>query len=156
MRYSILSVVLFGLVVVASSFKFNEVRSNLRGNLRAVTSFLTHHDASSKGIHRRQISPQCLEAYEEFQSTRFQQCYAVLEKVEDMDVTTNDLVTYCANDCTSEVIDVATKLAEYCDSGVSVFCVVWYILLCMTMPVSNQALVTAVNYDRLCNFLYSC
>ena len=107
-------IVLFGLIVVANSFKFEEARDKLR----ALTKFLSpRHDASPGGVHRRQVSPQCLEAYQEFEGNRFQQCYAVLEKVEEQDITTSDLTTYCGHDCTSYMIEVANKIARYCQSG---------------------------------------
>jgi len=117
MKFLILSIVLFGLVVVGSGFKFEATRNNLQ----ALTKFLaSHRDGTSRGIHRRQVSPQCLEAYEEYESDEFQQCFAVLEKIEDQQgVTTSDLDTYCGNDCTSYVIDVSNKIARYCQSGVS-------------------------------------
>ena len=119
MQFSILSIVLFGLVVVTSSgFKFEEVRDNLR----ALTKFLAPHRAASSvsGVrNRRQSSSECNEAIQEVQSDRFQQCYDAVSKAEELDATTSDLTTYCGNDCTSYVIDVSTKLAQYCDPGVS-------------------------------------
>ena len=114
MRFSILSYVLFGLVVVGSGFKFEA-----RDNFLALTKFLAPHRESQPNVHRRQVTPQCLEAYEEFQSERFQQCYEVVLKVQELDLTTSDLETYCGNDCTSYVIEVANKIARYCQAGVS-------------------------------------
>jgi len=116
MRFSILSYVLFGLVVVGSGFKFEAARDNLL----SLTKFLApHRESQPSGVHRRQVSPLCLEAYQEFQSERFQLCYEVVNKIQEQDVTTSDLETYCGNDCTSYVIEVAKKIAQYCQSGVS-------------------------------------
>jgi len=121
MQFSILFV-LFGLVVTTvSGFKFEKVRNNRR----SLTKFLTpyydaRYDATSFGRERqRRQSSQCEEAFEEGQSDRFQQCYGALEKAEELDATTSDLNTYCSNDCTSYLIEVATKFAQYCDPDVS-------------------------------------
>ena len=117
MQFSALSVVLIGLVVAtASGFKFEEA---VRSNLRSLTKFLAPYATSSGGVRHRRQSSQCDEAFQEVQSDKFQQCYGVVGKAEELDATTSDLNTYCSDDCTSYLIEVATNLAQFCDPDVS-------------------------------------
>ena len=118
MQFSVLSVVIIGLVVAtASGLEFEEA---VRSNLRSLTKFLAPYQYATSSVarHRRQSS-QCDEAFQEVQSDRFQQCYGVVGKAEELDATTSDLNTYCSDDCTSYLIEVATNLAQYCDPDVS-------------------------------------
>lgn len=71
-----------------------------------------HHDR-----FRRQLSPNCTKAYQEVESQHFQNCYDIIDKISDDDVTNADTETYCDNRCTSEIIRVSRDLAVYCDAG---------------------------------------
>ena len=85
-----------------------------RGNFKNVDRILgrRHQDR-----FRRQFSANCTMALEEFQSQRFQDCFNTFDKLSDDDLTNDDLVVYCDDDCTSEIIRVETALARYCDNG---------------------------------------
>jgi len=112
MQFSVLAVFLVGLVVITNGFEFQVVRDSF-------TKFLAPYHASS-GRHQRQAdSAQCDAAIQEYQGDRFQQCYGAVAKAEENDVTSDDMDAYCADDCTSYLIDVSTKLAKYCNPSVS-------------------------------------
>ena len=84
-----------------------------RRNFKNVDSILGRH----QDRFRRQLSPNCTRALEEFQSEHFQDCFNTLDKVSDNDLTNDDLKVYCDNDCSSEIIRVTRALARYCDNG---------------------------------------
>ena len=66
---------------------------------------------------RRQLSPNCTKAYQEFESTYFQYCYNIIDQASDEDITNSDLESYCGRNCNSEIIKVSKDVAIYCGSG---------------------------------------
>jgi len=72
---------------------------------------LDHH------LERRQLSPECVRALDEYDSSYSQGCFAVLDKFSTNDITNDDLEGYCTNRCNSEIISISTELANYCDGG---------------------------------------
>ena len=110
----ILAVSLMILCAIELSYGYKTAREfQWRRNFKKVDDILGRH----QNRLRRQISPNCSKAYEEYQSERFQNCYNEVDKLSDNDLTNDDLKVYCDNDCTSEIIKVSTDLARYCKNG---------------------------------------
>ena len=86
-----------------------------RRNFKNVDLISGHH--YDRFRRQRPPSSNCTAALEEYQSDRFQDCYNVLDKFFDSDLTNDDLKVYCDNDCSSELIRVSRALARYCDNG---------------------------------------
>jgi len=87
-----------------------------------------HHHHPDHHLERRQFSPECHRALDEYETSYFQGCIAVTEKPLT-DITNDDLEGYCTNRCNSEIISVSNDLAEYCDEGiVSQFCMTYRVI----------------------------
>jgi len=108
----ILAIVLVVVCAIEMSYGYKP------GMWRQFKKFDRTLDRSLEHRHRRQFSPNCTKALEEYQTDYFQDCYSTFDKLSDGDLTNQDLDVYCGNRCTSEVIHVEKDLAVYCN-GVS-------------------------------------
>ena len=105
-RLLILAVILA--VTCAMEFNYNYKPGMWR---HLAKKHLHHH------LERRQASPNCERALEEYETPYFQGCLAVLDKFSSDDITNDDLDGYCTNRCNSEIISVSNDLSLYCDGG---------------------------------------
>ena len=71
-----------------------------------------HHDRL-----RRQLSPNCSKAIDEYDSDDVQTCFGYFDDLSDEDLTNEDLRDYCDADCSSKIISVSYDLAAYCRDG---------------------------------------
>jgi len=99
------------------------------GTWRHLAKKHLHHHHPDHHLERRQFSPECTRALDEYDTSYFQGCIAVLDKFSTDDITNDDLEGYCTKRCNSEIISVSTDLAVYCDGGgVSQFCVTYRVI----------------------------